>query len=150
MEPRILPSEPRFRPSLASTAAWRPSGHWRRSAPRRPRRALRRAHHRRRVRAARAARRPRAGRRRLATRPRAGGAPMRRRPFLAIAVAALAALVPGAAALAQPAGGAEAWKLPHFDSCEPGGGLEAGPGAQEDAAPLPFAPGDGVTQEQLP
>jgi hypothetical protein len=76
---------------------------------------------------------------------------MRRRHFASIAASAAAlALVPGASAPVQAAAGTEAWKLPPFDACEPGGGLEAGPGAQEDAAPLPFAPGDGVTQEQLP
>jgi len=56
-------------------------------------------------------------------------------------------LVPTGSLLADPsAGGADestaAWQIPEDGSCAPKGGLLARPGSTEDAAPLPFQPGD--------
>ncbi len=42
-----------------------------------------------------------------------------------------------------------AWPLPEAGSCAPKGGLLAGPGSTEDAAPLPFQPGDVFGMDRL-
>lgn len=62
------------------------------------------------------------------------------RALLAV-LACLAASVPGAAA-------AEAWPLPAPESCSPAGGRLV-PGRPEDAAPLPFQPGDSFGVDRL-
>jgi hypothetical protein len=56
-------------------------------------------------------------------------------------------LLPTGALLADEPGGGEdastaAWPIPEEASCAPKGGLRARPGSTEDAAPLPFQPGD--------
>jgi len=75
--------------------------------------------------------------------------PMRLFRDLRVLLAALAWLLfaPAASLFADDSGGGEApqaaaWPIPEEGSCAPKGGLLPGPSSLEDAAPLPFQPGD--------
>jgi hypothetical protein len=79
-----------------------------------------------------------------------------RRLKLLFATLACLMLFPNGLLLADgPAGGGDgstdAWPIPEAASCAPKGGLLTRPGSTEDAAPLPFQPGDvfGIDQVDL-